>query len=480
MEKDARCISYNSNEGMIITNRDEKIVAVNDHFLAAIGSRKEQVIGRSIRLWFAKANDFALYPFIWKGVLQRGYWEGTVRFPSQHSQFDLKHLIVYGLEDNHNRNHLFIWRFSDGVKAEHVLDAICKIRTLAIVMLRDDLTIKHWNETAELLFGWEKEAVIDRPLFSLFPNHLFDFLNETKQVAKDHSLDWKCKMRKKDETVIDAAFSMIPVMSSAETAAEYVLTIMEVAQAKQIKQKKRVYEKQLEFAKKMQQSILTAPIQNNVITMDAIYIPAEQLSGDVYACYQIDDVRFAIVMIDVIDHDLSSFLIMLLRSLLREIIHRVVDPVYVALELENYIKNLFPEFSSKIPSLFSMIYAVIDTKKQQIEYTNAGHPSGFLLTNNDEIIELDKGGLGIGSPFAASFEKGVIHFQKRIRLFLYTDGLLDEVDSSLLGGVQKIRSEVKEYGYLSDHQFLRAMLDKYLCGRHPEDDVCLLSVTIKG
>lgn len=214
--------------------------------------------------------------------------------------------------------------------------------------------------------------------------------------------------------------------------------------------------------------------------MDAIYIPSEELSGDLYACYQIDDHRFGMMIIDVMGHGLSSSLIsMSLRSLLRGLILRVVDPVSVALELEKHIQNLFSEKELEMHYLFSMIYLVIDTKQKKIEYINAGHPFGLMLTNDGEIIELDKGGLAIGSPFSTPFEKGVVHYNKRTRLFLYTDGILEEIDSSILTSLTKIRRFLTNYHHLSDQQFLRLLVDHHVRQLHPADDICLLSITLK-
>jgi sigma-B regulation protein RsbU (phosphoserine phosphatase) len=93
-------------------------------------------------------------------------------------------------------------------------------------------------------------------------------------------------------------------------------------------------------------------------------------------------------------------------------------------------------------------------------------------------VELDKGGLAIGSPFSVPFEKEVIHYNERTRLFLYTDGILDEIDSSVLKSMTKIRNYVRNNHHLSDQQFLHLLVDKYLLQSRPADDICLLSITI--
>lgn len=172
--------------------------------------------------------------------------------------------------------------------------------------------------------------------------------------------------------------------------------------------------------------------------MEAVYIPSDDLSGDIYACYQIDLYRYGVIVIDVMGHGISSALVsMLLRSLLRGLIVRVIDPVSVASELEKHVQNLFPDETNDMRYLFSMIYLVIDTKERKIEYTNAGHPAGLLVFEDGSVHELDKGGLAIGSPFSLPFEKGVIDYNRRARLLLYTDGILEEMDPSILRSIEK-------------------------------------------
>jgi hypothetical protein len=72
-------LPYVNQEGMMMTNCDETIVAVNEVALAVMGCRKEQVIGQSVGFLLTKANDVSLYGSIWEEVWQRGYWQGLVR-----------------------------------------------------------------------------------------------------------------------------------------------------------------------------------------------------------------------------------------------------------------------------------------------------------------------------------------------------------------------------------------------------------------
>jgi phosphoserine phosphatase RsbU/P len=474
---------HRTSEGIVITDRNKMIVAVNDGAAALTGYSKEQLIGQSFQILLSDEHDVEKYELIWKSVLENGYWKGEIDHLIDNDRKLVRTLTVYALTGA--ANEFYVWCFSNVETAirspepEQILQAIYQTAPIAVIPLCKNMTVKDWGKAAETLFGWKREEVIGQQVFSLFhdpPPHIAMISQQLKE-EKERISTGECKVRRKDGTYVDVAFSAIPVADSDGNAAGYVMMVNDITKRKQ---KEVEYRRQVELAKKIQQSVLTPPIHNDAVTMDAIYISSDDLSGDLYACYQIDYDRYGVIIIDVMGHGISSSLVsMLLRSLLRGLIVRVIDPVYVAAELEKHVQNLFPNDTNGVRYLFSMIYLVIDTKKKQIEYTNAGHPAGLLVTEDGKVIELDKGGLAIGSPFSVPFEKGVIRYHKRTRLFLYTDGILDEMDSSILQSMNKIRHYTKMYSHLPDKQFLRMLIDHGRSPVNPADDICLLSITIQ-
>ncbi|MCZ0755896.1 SpoIIE family protein phosphatase [Anoxybacillus sp. J5B_2022] len=481
MEVELKVVEKLSNvytqEGVVITNDAGMIIAVSERILTATGYTHEQVVGQSFRALLTHPSLTLNYEAIWAHVQTYKGWKGEIRMVLPNGTYHRKQVTVDSVWCERKKGMLYVWQFVDVPEAECIVEAVYKASTVAIIKLDVEMNVRHWNEAAEQLFGWKKEEIIDQPLFSLLQCHPSYMLSMFQQTAQGDPLRFECTAKRKDGTVVHIACSALAI-SSGGAITGYIAMISDITK---VRQKELEHRKQLELAKKIQQSVLTPVIQHDTITMDAIYIPSEELSGDLYACYQIDDHRFGMMIIDVIGHGLSSSLVsMSLRSLLRGLILRVVDPVSVALELEKHLQNLFPERELDMHYLFSMIYLVVDMKQQKIEYINAGHPFGLMLTDNGEMIELDKGGLAIGSPFSVPFEKGVVHFNKRTRLFLYTDGILDEIDSSILTSITKIRHFLKNYHNLPDQQFLRLLVDHHVRQPHPADDICLLSITIQG
>jgi len=462
--------------GMMITDRRFFILAVSERMTERLGVAKEELIGRPARSLFPAEQSAGLFDHIAEAVKKDGYWQGEAHYIVKDGQTYASWMNICALSGSEGE--WLVWQFAerDSARAlpslapDEVLRAIYASAPFAVIPVRADGTVQDWGTGAEALFGRRKEEVIGRPIGALFRRSgrmPLLFPPERRHCGEG-------VVQREDGAPVHIAYTVIPVPDSSG----YVVLAEDTTKRKQKEAERR---RQVELAKKIQHNLLTPLIQNKSVTMEAVYIPSDELSGDIYACYQIDLYRYGVIVIDVMGHGISSALVsMLLRSLLRGLIVRVIDPVSVASELEKHVQNLFPDEANDIRYLFSMIYLVIDTKKRTIEYTNAGHPAGLLVFDDGSVHELDKGGLAIGSPFSLPFEKGVIDYGKRARLLLYTDGILEEMDPSILRSIEKIRTCTQMYRHLPDNRFLEQLVSQSSSLASPADDICLLSITVHG
>ncbi|AGT31957.1 PAS sensor protein [Geobacillus genomosp. 3] len=462
--------------GMMITDRRFFILAVSERMTERLGLAKEELIGRPASSLFPAERSADLFDHIAQAVKKDGCWQGEAHHVVKGGRTYASRMNVYALPGSEGE--WLIWRFAErdcalsaaSLTPAEVLRAIYASAPFAVVPVRADGTVQDWGNSAETLFGRRKEEAVGRPIWELFRHGgqtPLPFSLERRQCGEG-------MVQREDGTPVHIAYTVIPVSSSSG----YVVLVEDITKQKQKEAERR---RQAELAKKIQHTLLTPLIQNQAVTMEAVYIPSDDLSGDIYACYQIDLYRYGVIVIDVMGHGISSALVsMLLRSLLRGLIVRVVDPISVASELEKHVQNLFPDEANDIRYLFSMIYLVIDTKERKIEYTNAGHPAGLLVFDDGSVHELDKGGLAIGSPFSLPFEKGVIDYGRRARLLLYTDGILEEMDPSILQSIEKIRTCTQTYRHLPDKRFLEQLISQSPSLARPSDDICLLSITVHG
>ncbi|WP_134685621.1 PP2C family protein-serine/threonine phosphatase [Brevibacillus migulae] len=234
----------------------------------------------------------------------------------------------------------------------------------------------------------------------------------------------------------------------------------------------------LEQAKRVQHSVLSAPISNREIEIDAIYLPSAQLSGDMYCWYPISQHKYGIILLDVVGHGVSSALVsMSIRALLRGLIVRVVDPVKVMQELNKHIHRLFKEEEQTAVSYVTGIYAVFDTKNREVEYVNAGHPPAYLY-HQGSVQALSEGCIPLGIVDQPPIAKGKKRYLPQTRFIMFTDGLLEMLSPSLQTGREQIQTLLIDTDSLENAAFIKRFFPPTAKHATQDDDVCLISVNL--
>ncbi|MDJ1475442.1 fused response regulator/phosphatase [Bacillus sp. LS15-K4] len=197
---------------------------------------------------------------------------------------------------------------------------------------------------------------------------------------------------------------------------------------------------ELDLATQVQRNLLSSPLREDHIKIEASYLPSFKLAGDMYYWYKIDENRYGIILLDVMGHGVSASLVcMFISSVLRESIKCLIDPELVIKDLNKYMTLLHNE-NDNIPYYFTAIYLVVDTEKRTIEYVNAGHPSGYVLVDETNVVELNRGSCAVGFFDEIKVKKTVIPFEKNAQILLFTDGVLEAIANDEFESEEKLRA----------------------------------------
>lgn len=232
--------------------------------------------------------------------------------------------------------------------------------------------------------------------------------------------------------------------------------------------------KELELARKIQETPLTDYIRNEFIHIEAYYKASHDLSGDIYGIYQIDQHRYGIIILDVMGHGISSALItMSLQSLFQRLISKDGNPQTVVKELDHYLHNLFQNNEESM-YYCTAIYLLVDTEEQKIDFINAGHPPAFLQDSSG-IQELNSAFPPIGTFEGIQFKTKTVPYTKGSRLLLYTDGVTDPFGFNhlkpLLSDNQKTPLPVLKEKIVQS-------IDSTEFAYHESDDQCFLLIDL--
>lgn len=236
---------------------------------------------------------------------------------------------------------------------------------------------------------------------------------------------------------------------------------------------------ELQLAKQVQGSVLSQPIDDENVKINAIYKPSSTLAGDFYAWYRISENRYGIIIMDVMGHGISSSLVcMFISSVLQDTIKKITDPEQVISELNHYMNRLHMK-DNLVNYYFTAIYLVLDTKEKVIEYVNAGHPSGLIFMDNKvELLKQSCSAVGLFEKINIS--KGSLRYNKSIQIMLFTDGLFGHIKEDIEIGreADALTIELKSY---KDIEFadIETIFNKRDNEAIQEDDICLVRVSTK-
>ena len=231
---------------------------------------------------------------------------------------------------------------------------------------------------------------------------------------------------------------------------------------------------ELDLATQVQRNLLSSPLREEHIKIEASYLPSFKLAGDMYYWYKIDENRYGIILLDVMGHGVSASLVcMFISSVLRETIKCLIDPELVMKDLNKYMTLLHNE-NDNIPYYFTAIYLVVNTEDRTIEYVNAGHPSGYVLVDETNVVELNRGSCAVGFFDEIKVEKTVIPFEKNAQIVLFTDGVLEAIANDEFEAEEKLRTFTeRKWGELEEE------IEGFYKEEQKEaqsDDMCLIMI----
>ena len=230
----------------------------------------------------------------------------------------------------------------------------------------------------------------------------------------------------------------------------------------------RFYAKAVEGAKMKEQVRLAGIIQRrmiprqapeiNKLDLAAVYNPCFEVGGDLYDFIKLDDHTLAVAMADVIGKGIPAAIMM---SMFRGTLRAYADGGHHRHSMAEIVDKLnkvsFNECNDG--EFITLFLAKIDTKEMKMTYCNCGHEPGLLVRQNN-ILELDKGGLVLGVLEDAEYEIATVDLAQCDHLIIYTDGLVDAVDfDGELWGKDRMYQAISRYiGCPSADQMIRRLL----------------------
>jgi len=184
------------------------------------------------------------------------------------------------------------------------------------------------------------------------------------------------------------------------------------------------------------------------LEMFALTAPAQEMGGDFYDFFDLDDGRVALVVADVSGKGVpAAFYMAVVRTLFRAAAPQADSPAK-CLEQVNRIL-----ISHNIPGMFvTVFYGVLDPATWTLEFANAGHMPPLLVGPEGDVRAIESGGgVVLGFDHGIAYEQDSLTLGEGEALFIYTDGLTEAFDAE-----RQPFSEERLIDYLLENRSLSA------------------------
>jgi diguanylate cyclase (GGDEF)-like protein/PAS domain S-box-containing protein len=102
-----------SREGIVITDREQRILSVNSAVTKITGYAAEEIIGQTPRLFASGKHDRNFYRAIWEAIAREGYWEGEIWDRRKNGEIYPKWLTIGAVRNSAHEVTHYIASFTD-------------------------------------------------------------------------------------------------------------------------------------------------------------------------------------------------------------------------------------------------------------------------------------------------------------------------------------------------------------------------------
>ena len=182
----------------------------------------------------------------------------------------------------------------------------------------------------------------------------------------------------------------------------------------------------LKAASWMQMNLLPAPSQRTLhIQSEWRFRPSSYVAGDIFNLFPIDDHRVGFYLLDVSGHGVPAAMLSFALSLILRPDSTHQSRRKHANSPAEVVSNLNRCFQGNDDQYFTINYGVLDSRTEELTFTQAGHPSPVLIQSGKDLVPLGDGGSPVGLLPDAEYGTIRADFHPGDRLILYSDGVVE-------------------------------------------------------
>lgn len=245
------------------------------------------------------------------------------------------------------------------------------------------------------------------------------------------------------------------------------------------------YKEELKIANRVQNKLLPERLEPcEAYDIHAFSQAADEVGGDYYDIYQLDEDRTALVIGDVSGKGTSAaFHMAQMKGVFQSLVQLDLDPKEFLVHANNALSRCLESTSFITVSFF-----VIDNNQKKVTFARAGHcPSLYYSAETGKTEYFKNRGLGLGILRNFNFHKYVqvneFAYQPKDVLVLYTDGITEASNHEKEQfGFDRLQRALTKYAHQSPNAIQQGIIEELykFCGKESlNDDYTLLIVKFK-
>ncbi len=243
-------------------------------------------------------------------------------------------------------------------------------------------------------------------------------------------------------------------------------------------EKNMTIKKELEIAKRVQQFIIPKDFTHiQYPNVSGRYLPIEDIGGDFFDCYKLQDGNRGFLIADVTGHGIPAALVMTMSKMIFNIYSSQHDSASSLMsKVNNELRGMLLD-----NQYITAFYVIYDDTAGTIKFTNAGHVRPmYFRKSKGRVMGLDTNGLFIGIKDDTYYEEKSIKVEKGDRLLLYTDGITEIKNSQKEEyGENRLAKFMIENSDKSEDNFCDALLEEinqFTSIESRNDDIAFMSI----
>ena len=216
------------------------------------------------------------------------------------------------------------------------------------------------------------------------------------------------------------------VASHSASVIEKARLRLEAEEKRRLELEKEALEKELLLARDIQMRLVpNTSMRLGGWNVEGKLIPAEQVGGDFYDYFPIDEQRASVVIADVAGKGVpAALLVSTVQSAVRAFSDGRLSPKALVEQLNRAVVR-----SSAAGKFVTFFYAELDHAKGRLRYVNAGHNYPRLRRANGTVEPLMVGGVPLGLFEGLPYDEAEVAFGPGDSLLLFSDGISEAMDS---------------------------------------------------